>query len=247
MENSNSPRPFSILNSQFSILSILALYIAARLWGLTDSCLWFDEIFSVQAAEHAWNELFAFVALDLIHPPLFYVLLKLWITAGGEGLSWLRLLPVLFSVVAIAPFVLLCNELGIKFWPRVLALFLLATNGCLIKYSQEVRMYSVLMCLTVFSAWLFVRFYDRGVGLVALTLINLLLVYTHYFGWLVVAAEIVAVGIYKREKLRQIVVMAVVVFAAFLPWIFALWGPAAGGSSLGPNIGWMSRPHGYDV
>src|SRR5204862_5730567 len=127
MENSNSPRPFSILNSQFSILSILALYIAARLWGLTDSCLWFDEIFSVHAAEHAWNELFSFVALDLIHPPLFYVLLKVWILIGGEGDMWLRLLPVFFSVVAVAPFMLLGRELKIQFWPRVLGLFLLAT------------------------------------------------------------------------------------------------------------------------
>ncbi len=63
--------------------SVLSIYIAARLWRLTDSCLWFDEIFSVDAAEHAWKDLFQFAALDLIHPPLFYFLLKILIAVGG--------------------------------------------------------------------------------------------------------------------------------------------------------------------
>src|SRR5688572_25062757 len=105
---------------------VIILYVAARLWRLTDACLWFDEIFSVHAAEHGWGEILNFVALDLIHPPLFYVLLKLWIAAGGESLFWLRLFPVAWSVLAVFPFLRLCNELKIGKWTRLLALFLLA-------------------------------------------------------------------------------------------------------------------------
>ena len=64
----------------------VCLYVAARLWRLTASCLWFDEIFSVHAARHTWGALWRFAAADLIHPPLFYALLKLWTAAGGESL-----------------------------------------------------------------------------------------------------------------------------------------------------------------
>ena len=47
--------------------------------------------------------------------------------------------------------------------PRVnLALLLLAVNGYLIKYAQEVRMYSLLFFLSLCSLWLFFRFFNRG-------------------------------------------------------------------------------------
>ena len=86
--------------------AVLAIYVGTRFWNLTFSCLWFDEIFSVHAAEHNWNSILNFVALDLIHPPLFYLLLKAWIAIGGESLLWLRSFPVVFSIVAIVPFFL---------------------------------------------------------------------------------------------------------------------------------------------
>ena len=95
-----------------SFVLIFAVYVFLRLWNLTDSCLWFDEIFSIHAAEHDWGSLFWFVAQDLIHPPLFYVLLKIWVAVGGESLFWLRFFPVLFSILAVVPFLLLCRRLN---------------------------------------------------------------------------------------------------------------------------------------
>src|SRR5687767_1974805 len=95
-------------------LAIVVLFIAARLWRLTSSCLWFDEIFSVHAARHSWLDLFHFVAADIIHPPLFYVLLKIWSGLGGESVGWLRILPAVIGIVSIIPFTLLCRELKLK-------------------------------------------------------------------------------------------------------------------------------------
>jgi uncharacterized membrane protein len=238
---------FSIFNFQLLTLAVVTIYLAARIWRLTDSCLWFDEIFSVHAAEHSWNSLLSFVAQDLIHPPLFYALLKVWITIDGESLLWLRLFPVLFSVAAIAPFVLLCREFKITLWPRTLALFLLATNGCLIKYAQEVRMYSLLMFLALFSVWLCARFFRSGSGLAALTIVNLLLVYTHYFGWLVIASEIAVVVLYRRESVRRFLASTGLVLAGFLPWMIAVWNAASQGAAINQNIGWILRPSVSDL
>src|SRR6185503_8308904 len=168
--------------------------------------LWFDEIFSVHAAEHSWSGMFNFVALDLIHPPLFYVVLKTWTSIGGEELFWLRLLPVIFSIIAIVPFVLFCRELRLTTWTTVLAFLLIAVNGPMIKYAQEVRMYSMLLCLTLFSMWLFSRFLRSGNGIIVFTVVNILLVFTHYFGWLVIAAEIVAIIAANRELMKPIAV-----------------------------------------
>lgn len=224
------------------LILVCALYVAARAWRLTDSCLWFDEIFSIHAAEHPWNQLFWFVAQDLIHPPLFYIRLKLWIAVVGDSLYWLRMLPVIISVVAIAPFLLLCRELKLDRATTALAFFLLAVNGSLIKYSQEVRMYSLLLCLSLVSMWLFARYFHRGKSLVPLIIVNVLMVYTHYFGWLVLASEVALIACFQRIKWRRMAAMTAVVFAAFLPWIIAVFSAARAGSDLGQNIGWMTRP-----
>ncbi len=229
----------------FQILAtalLAAVYVAVRLKNLTTSCLWFDEIFSVHAAEHTWNTILSFVAKDLIHPPLFYIFLKLWIAVGGESLVWLRLLPLLFAVVAVVPFLLLCRELRANAWTRMIALLLFAVNGPLIKYAQEVRMYSLLLCLSLFSTWLFVKYFHKGKSLRILIIVNILLVYSHYFGWFVVLSEVAAIVIFQRIKIRAILLMFGITALAFAPWAAAVLIEANAGSQLGQNIGWMVRP-----
>jgi len=227
---------------ELALAALCILYIAARLWGLADSCLWFDEIFSIHAAEHSWNSLPWFVALDLIHPPLFYILLKFWIAIGGDGLLWLRLFPVLFSVIALVPFLLLGRELKVPTWTKALALFLLAVNGPMIKWAQFVRMYTLLMCVSLFSIWVFARYFNRGKGLIPLTIVNILLVYTHYYGWLVLAAEVVAILIFQRIKWRGVAAMVGIVFGCFVPWLYFASQAGAGRSELNQNISWVPRP-----
>ena len=221
---------------------VCAAFIALRFWHLTDSCLWFDEIFSVHAAEMDFANLNWFVAQDLIHPPLSYILLKIWIFAGGESLFWLRSFPVFFSVLSIVPLIFLGRALKLNYPTVAVAVFLLAVNGCLIKYAQEVRMYSPYLFFALLSMWLFVRFLHLGKNIWILTAVNILLVYTHYFGWLVVLSEIAAIVVLQRIKIRQMLVMLAILLAGFAPWIFAVWKAAQVNADLGQNIGWIGKP-----
>ena len=231
-------------------VALALLYAALRLWRLTDSCLWFDEIFGVHAARHGWGAMLRFLAADLVHPPLFYALLKLWVALGGESPAWLRLLPALASAAAIAPLLLLCRELRLRPAETNLALLLFALNGYLIKYAQEVRMYSLLLLLTLCSLWLFARFAASGRGaagrrLAALACVNLLLTYTHYFGWLVLLTQLSF--LFARASRRRLFAFAAsVAFVAlcFLPWAYVVARVAAAqGPGLAQNLGWMPRPN----
>lgn len=232
----------------FFLIALLA-FIAARLWQLTAACLWFDEVFSVHATRHSWPELIKFVAADIIHPPLFYAVLKFWIGLGGESLLWLRLLPLILSIATIAPFYFLCRELNLKSSERNIALGLLAVSGFLIKYAQEVRMYSLLLLLTVTSIWLFIRYLKRNSsrGLLALSACNLLLVYTHYYGWLLIVAETFVVLLWHRKKFIVFLLSAAALFVTYLPWIYAVATFREPGRGLAQNIGWISRPRIGDV
>jgi 4-amino-4-deoxy-L-arabinose transferase-like glycosyltransferase len=271
-----------------------ALSLAARLWRLDEQCLWFDELFGLHAARHAWEELPRFVALDLVHPPLFYLLLKTWAALGGESVWWLRLLPALVSSLAAVPLAQLARELKLSRPAVALALLLFAASGFLIKYAQEVRMYAPLLLFASCSLWLLARFCrardeDRGgragggadardgddnagvlesgedadvlngddaagallwrrgrlIDLAALTAANLLLVYTHYFGWLLVALELAFVAVWARGRLKPFAASALLLAACFAPWAWEVALSSAAeklGGGLEQNIGWASRP-----
>ncbi len=224
----------------------VVLFIAARLWRLTASCLWFDEIFSVHAARHRWTEMMTFVAADIIHPPLFYVLLKLWIFIGGESLLWLRLLPALIAIATIVPFVFLCRELKLSAGETSAALLLIAVNGYLIKYAQEVRMYSLLLFLAACSLWLFfmlLRKQERVTKLLVLwCAVNLLLVYTHYAGWLLVLLQLAALCWRRRDLALRGIAGVAVLLIAYSPWIYLVSSSSPHGQGLKQNIGWVRRP-----
>ncbi|MBC7929593.1 MAG: glycosyltransferase family 39 protein, partial [Rubrivivax sp.] len=225
---------------------LILLYVAARLWRLTATCLWFDEIFSLTAARHTWGEMWRFAAADLIHPPLFYAFLKIWTATGGESLLWLRLLPALTSILALVPLFLLARELRLSKSAMNFALLLLAASGYLIKYAQEVRMYSLLFLLALVSLWLLAKLLkpehaSRAI-LLALTPVNLLLVYTHYYGWLVVACEVVFLALKDRRKLPPFLLACAPVALLFAPWVAACASAAGEGKGLAQNIGWIGRP-----
>jgi uncharacterized membrane protein len=168
--------------------------------------------------------------------------LKIWMLIGGESLFWLRLFPVVFSVLALVPFLLLCRELKLTTSTIAFAVFLFAVNGSMIRSAQFVRMYSLLLCLSLFSIWLFVRYFNRGGGLVPLVLVNLLLVYTHYYGWLVVGSEVVAILLFQRDKWRPFVIMSGILIAAYIPWLVSVAQAAGLGSDIVQNIAWQAKP-----
>lgn len=231
---------------------IVALFITFRLWHLSYFCLDGDEIFSVQAARQNWTIMSSVIVRDLVHPPLFYLLLKIWIGIGGESLLWLRLFPAITAVASIFPFLLLCRELKFQIPERNLALLLIAINGYLAYYAQHVRMYSLLFFLTLCSLWIFVIFYkyelNQKLNLLALFIVNLLLIYTQYFGWLVVGIECVFLLLWARRRLLLFSLSVGALVICFMPWTYAVAQAAGAKKGLGENISWwITRPNLSDL
>lgn len=236
---------------------LTAALLCVRLWRLDGSCLWFDEVFSVHAARHGWRALLDFIALDLIHPPLFYLLLKSWIAlVGNEATWWLRLFSVLTATAAVVPVMLLCRELRLRPVVAQLALVLMVASGFLIQHAREVRMYSLLLLLAACSLWLFASYSQAARRkrhvLAALFAVNLLLVYTHYYGWLLVGHELIFLALWRRRKAREFALLSAALVVCYSPWLLMLWQAstrAAHGASplLAQNIGWAVPPRPADI
>ena len=229
------------------LLGVVAVYVAMRVYRGAAICLDGDEIFSVGVASHTWKGLMIDVGKDSIHPPLFYFLLKIWMAIGSDSLFWVRLLPTLFSTLAIIPVVLLGREFHLR--PIVInsTVGLAAIHPYLLYYSQHVRMYTLLMLCALTSLWVFhsaIRGGSRSftARYVALTLVNIVSVYAHYYGWLVIGLECWYLIFWKREHLKRMIVSSAIVLVAFTPWMYWAGKYIYAKGGLGSNLEWIQKP-----
>ena len=109
------------------------------------------------------------VLLSDTSPPLYYVLLGMWIGALGPSDFALRLFSVCWAVLTVPLLWLLARRLGgTRAAVASVLLYAFAPTG--LYYSGEGRMYSLLWCLATSFVWLTVRLHDRGAGPVRLAL-----------------------------------------------------------------------------
>lgn len=235
-------------NSAFLFIAV-GLYILLRLLDVTKSDLWYDEVFSVLTVRQGWAEMFSAVIKDGVHPPLFYILLKLW-SVASSSVWWLQMFPLLISVLTLLPFYLLCRALKLTVSEMAVAFLAVAVNGYFLEYALDLRMYGLLQFFTLCSLWLFVESEKSDEAkqsiLRLLALFNLLLVYTHYFGWLVVGLEGLYLIVWRRRLAFSYAVSSTGVLLCFVPWIWLVLRNAASNNAMG-NLDWLTRPSPSDA
>ncbi|MBI5031491.1 MAG: glycosyltransferase family 39 protein [Chloroflexi bacterium] len=143
-------------NDTWTILPIVIVLIAfaLRVWDIGGLRMWGDEGFSVYSAN---RDLYAitFEGKDVDpHPPLYYYLLHFYFPIGGYSEFSIRFLSVLLGTATVA----LIYAIGKRmFGKRVgaLAATMLTLSPFAVHYSQEVRMYALVMFLGALAKWFF--------------------------------------------------------------------------------------------
>lgn len=225
---------------------IVAAFLGLRLWNLAAVCLDDDEVFSLLAARQDWSGLWATAGRDISHPPLFYLMLKAWILVGGESLLWLRLLPALIAASAVVPFLLLCRERRLGPFVTSLALFLWAANGLLIYYAQHLRDFILLQALSVWSLWFLARWAGRPEAsrrdLLGLLVANLLAVYAHYWGWILVGTEFLVLLAVARRRCLPFVLTSLLLLVCYAPWAYTVAQAIRAKGTATGQIEWIGKP-----
>lgn len=130
-------------------------FVAICLRTIGDASIWFDEAFSAYITRFNFGEIMQYTAAD-VHPPLYYLVLKVWEMFFGTSDLAIRSLSVLFGCVAIVFAFLLVKKLfGKK--TAVISLLLLALLPILIRYSQEARMYTMTAAIAFSATYMLVR------------------------------------------------------------------------------------------
>jgi len=136
------------------LLVVLLLAFGLRVVGLNAQSLWRDEVDSIRFASRPLKAALAIFTVAGENGPLYYLMLKFWIALAGRSEVAIRFFSVLWGTAAIAIVALIGQRLLGRSGGLLLAL-LMTTSPYLIWYSQEARMYSLVLALTLLSSALY--------------------------------------------------------------------------------------------
>jgi uncharacterized membrane protein len=209
--------PYGVLTA---LLILFCLLVASR--GLAESySYWSDEIWSVAASRASWGSLFRDWLLPDTHPPLYQVLLKIWMGLTGSGEAATRSLSFLMAAFSLVAAALCCSPMGAG--RRLVTVAFLGTSPAFLFYAQETRSYATsaaFSTLMLGSALLLRRRSYGSAGHSHTWILRLvfatsalLLSLTHYFSLLfvlVVLAVATADGAIFRSKKEAILLLALI-------------------------------------
>ncbi|MGO8750282.1 MAG: glycosyltransferase family 39 protein [Thermoguttaceae bacterium] len=170
---------------------IVAGGVGLRMYGLYGRSMWFDEGFSWRTIQFPFLEMIERTGRDN-HPPLYYILLRLWTAAFGESLVALRSMNLAVSALAMAGIYLCAVEAFARSgdrararWIGLVAAALFAVSTYQIRAAWEVRMYAMGTALVALSTWLLLRALfapvQRWGAWAAYAAAALAFAYTHYY------------------------------------------------------------------
>jgi uncharacterized membrane protein len=246
----------SVVLGTIAAAALVLLAAALRVYRLDWQSVWLDEIFSLTVADPSrrLDEFWGWVLAD-VHPPLYYLLLRIWSAVFGQSEAPARAFSVLFGVLTVAAAGIVFRSV-LPLVGRLALMILLAISPAAIQYSQEVRSYALLIFLSTVLTGLCARHLRASSAreanrlAAALTLVAVLASFTHYFGFLLAAAALFAclAGSRNRKQAFGVVAGSVVLVATFLPWVAYhahFIGPQAaawiGQMPVGVSIDWFLR------
>jgi uncharacterized membrane protein len=211
-------------NSLLIFLLIFAIASVFYLYKLGFSDLWSDEIYTKSMLRGSLSDFYTKFKNDL-HPPLYYLGLRLFTGLFGLNAVSLRL----FSVLGVLSTILLGYFAGQRVFGKQGALYfclMLISIPMLAAYSHQARMYTwaAFSVTGVFIyAYLFMRT-GKTRDLVLLFVFTVLAMYTHYYS--MVAALVANMFVFfhllltKNKKWLPHLISLLSATILFLPWLF---------------------------
>lgn len=228
----------------FMVIGILFLGGFLRFYQLDRESLWYDEAKSVSLAKECnfrtiWNE-------DDATKPLFYLLiLRPWIKIFGVTEYSVRFPAVILGVLSI----FLIYKVGSLFFNRktgLIAGLLLAVSPLSIYYSRQADYSSAKIPMALLAMFLFFKNIRNQNNFFLLTIINIALIYTHPFCFLLVVVENIIVALFYKNDwgyLRRWLQSQLFVFLACVLWLIIFYRV----DTLANATDWVAIPTGETI
>ncbi|MCZ7567196.1 MAG: glycosyltransferase family 39 protein [Ardenticatenaceae bacterium] len=239
------------LSLRLTLLLVIALAFGLRLFRLDYQELRGDEAFGYFFSLRPFGEIVrATLELKEPHPVGSYFAEKVWLGLAGHSEFGLRFLSVWFGVLAVALLYRLARRLGLGVAPARLGMLLLAVSPYAVWHSQDARMYTLSLAMTVASTLLALEVLhrQRWPAWLAYIVVSLLALHTHYYAAFILLAQnvfVLSTAVLARRgavALRWSVAQGLLA-VGYAPW---LWRARSilvdyGGNGDSPGLGAMIR------
>ncbi|MEM9264247.1 MAG: glycosyltransferase family 39 protein [Cyanobacteria bacterium P01_F01_bin.13] len=188
-----------------------------------------------------WSDTWSALVSHPEHPPLFYLLERVWVGIFPPTVTSFRALAIVFGLGLLPLTYWTCQQLWQDHWTGLLATCLMALSPIQMLYAQEAREYSLWACFIVLANGCLLRAMrssnryssddvvvrsPRGDGLRRWGLYSVsmaLMLYTTLLSVLVVAAH----GLYvlisgSRQHWQRFAMALGGAFLTFIPWVFVI-------------------------
>ncbi|MCC7451179.1 MAG: glycosyltransferase family 39 protein, partial [Anaerolineae bacterium] len=163
---------------------------------LRELSFWFDEISSIQFAT---GDLVANLQRFADQMPAYFIVLRGWIMLVGQSEVAGRWLSLLLGLLTLAiTFRLVWRYASLRI--ATLTLITLASSAVFLRYYREMRPYMFLACVSIASMWFYLAWLRAGRrrDAIAYVIVTSVMLYTHFFTGLLVAAQ----GVYFLITVR---------------------------------------------
>ncbi|MFS0513851.1 glycosyltransferase family 39 protein [Nostoc sp. UIC 10607] len=190
------------------------------------------------------------ITSDPQHPPLYYVMVRLWAQVFGDSPTGMRSLSALISMLIFPSVYWLCLELFESTVVGWVAMALVAVSPLQLFFAQEARQYSLWIVEILLSSAALLRTIrqENKVNWVVYTLTLALGLYTHLFTVLVMISHGIYVVIQQHfrftKTLLNYLLVSIAAFLIFLPWLIAIIPHTRTALELtsGSAVKWINNP-----
>ena len=198
-------------------LSLFFLFgMGIRIYNLGSHNLWFDEFWS-----YRFSRTLGSIKTFDYNPPLYFVLLSIWVKCFGSSEFALRSLSMIFGILSI----LLIYRLGKLLFDKKTGLasaFILSVSPMHIWYSQEARGFSLSVSLVMLIVYTFILALkkNRVYLWTGFVISSILALYTNYFSFfIIILVGILFLSKSYRPLLRHYLASLCLISVALLPLI----------------------------
>ncbi len=206
------------------VLALMAFAAAMAAAFFIPQSLRLDEAQTLWQISRFPSEIFHVVGSD-VHVPLYHFLLFGWNSLFGSGIVVDRIFSLVFFLASIPMIVLVGDE---TYGARGISIFgavLLTLSPFVNWYASEIRMYTMLVFMTLVSQYFFIRFRKEGSrgawwGYLVTGVIG---AYIHYFFGLVLIAQAIFFLFFRNEfrpgSLRRLLLAYAIILLSLAPWV----------------------------
>ena len=165
------------------------------------------------------------ITSDPQHPPLYYVMVRLWAQVFGDSPAGVRSLSAIISLLIFPTVYWLCLELFDSAVVGWLAMALIAVSPLQLYFAQEARQYTLWMVEILGSSAALLRAMkqENKINWALYSLSLVLGLYTHLFTFLIMISHGIYVIIQQQfhftKTFINYLISTIAAFLIFLPWL----------------------------